>query len=122
MMPRVVRLSGQRHGIESGTVMPDLSWRNKRKLKSLREHGGRAALATVVEFDKRWGVPENGYGGMPLGHSEHYTLRIRVEPLGEPAFEAEIKEHDFLVTGSSHPEAGDQFAVVRPGGSLESRP
>ncbi len=60
--------------------MPDLSWRSKRKLKSLRQHGGKAALATVIEFDKRWGVPESGYGGMPLGHSEHYTLKIRSMP------------------------------------------
>jgi hypothetical protein len=92
--------------------MPDLSWRSKRKLKSLRQHGGKAAPATVIEFDERWGVPGSGYGGMPLGHSEHYTLKIRVEPVGEPAFEAEIKEHDFFVTDSSQSMKGDQFAVV----------
>jgi hypothetical protein len=92
--------------------MPDLSWRSKRKLKSLREHGGKSALATVVAFDERWGVPESGYGGMPLGHSEHYKLKIRVEPAGEPAFEAELKEHDFFVVDSEQPRAGDQFAVV----------
>ena len=63
--------------------MPDLSWRGRRKLKSLREHGGKSALATVTEFDKRWSVPESGYGGIPLGHSEHYTLKIRVEPIGD---------------------------------------
>jgi hypothetical protein len=92
--------------------MPDLSWRSKRKLKSLREHGGKAALATVIEFDKRWSLPESGYGGIPLGHSEHYALKIRVEPIGEPAFEAEIKEHDYFVTDSSQPVEGDQFAVI----------
>jgi hypothetical protein len=92
--------------------MPELSWRGKHKLKSLREHGGRSAVATVLEFDKRWGVPESGYGGIPLGHSEHYTLKIRVEPIGEPAFEAEIKEHDFFVTDSEHPRPGERFAVV----------
>jgi putative oligomerization/nucleic acid binding protein len=92
--------------------MPDLSWRSKRRLKSLREHGGKSALATVVEFDKRWAVPESGYGGIPLGHSEHYTLKIRVEPAGEPSFETEIKEHDFFVTNSEQPMAGSQFAVV----------
>jgi hypothetical protein len=92
--------------------MPDLSWRAKRKLKSLREHGGKSALATVIEFDERWGVPESGYDGMPLGHSEHYTLKIRVEPVGEPAFEAEIKEHDYFISNSSRPMDGDQFAVV----------
>ncbi len=92
--------------------MPDLSWRGRRKLKSLREHGGKSALATVTEFDKRWSVPESGYGGIPLGHSEHYTLKIRVEPIGEPAFDAEIKEHDYFITDSSQPMKGDQFAVV----------
>src|SRR5690348_15878140 len=92
--------------------MADLSWRSKRKLKSLREHGGKSALATVLEFDKRWSIPESGYGGMPLGHSDHYTLKIRVAPLGVSAFEAEIKEHDYFVTDSSQPQKGDQFAVV----------
>jgi hypothetical protein len=92
--------------------MPDPSWRSKRKLKSLREHGGRSALATVIEFDKRWSVPESGYGGMPLGRSEHYTLKLRVEPVGETAFEAEIKEHDYFISNSSEPIKGDQFAVV----------
>jgi hypothetical protein len=92
--------------------MPDLSWRSKRRLKSLREHGGKSAVATVVEFDKRWAAPESGYGGIPLGHSEHYTLKLRVEPAGEPSFETEIKEHDFFITNSEQPREGDQFAVV----------
>jgi hypothetical protein len=92
--------------------MPGLSWRGKHKLKSLREHGGKSALATVLEFDKRWGVPESGHGGIPLGHSEHYTLRIQVEPVGEPAFETEIKEHDYFVADSRRPRPGEQFAVV----------
>src|SRR5947209_14848766 len=92
--------------------MADLSRRGRRKLKSLREHGGKSALATVTEFDKRRSVPESGHGGIPLGHSEHYTLKIRVEPIGEPAFDAEIKEHDYFITDSSQPMTGDQFAVV----------
>jgi Short C-terminal domain len=92
--------------------MPELSWRGRHKLKALREHGGRSAVATVLEFDKGWGVPESGYGGIPMGHSEHYTLKIRVEPVGEPAFDAEIKEHDYFVTDFGRPRPGDHFAVV----------
>ncbi len=92
--------------------MPEQSWRGKHKLKSLRERGGRSALATVLGFDERWGVPESGYGGIPLGRSEHYTLKIRVEPVGEPAFEAEIKEHDFFVADSG------QLQKLRASGEL----
>jgi hypothetical protein len=91
--------------------MPELSRRGKHKLKSLREHGGKSALATVIEFHKRWGIPESAHG-IPMGHSEHYKLRIRVEPRDEPSFEAELKEHDFFMFDSDEPRPGDQFAVV----------
>jgi hypothetical protein len=92
--------------------MPELSWKGKHKLKSLRKHGGKSALATVVEYDKRWGIPESGYGGIPLGRDQHYTLKIKVQPAGEPEFEAEIKEHDYFLGDFDAPQPGDQFAIV----------
>jgi hypothetical protein len=91
--------------------VPLPSWREKRRLQSLEERG-RTALATVLEFDERWGISEGSAGGVSTGRSEHYTLKLRIEPPGEPSFEAEVKEHDFFVYESGRPQVGAQFAVL----------
>ena len=88
------------------------SHRQRKQLESLRERGGRSAVATVLEFRRRWGFHESASGGTGGGAVEHYTLRIRVEPDGEEPFEAELAERDFFAYAGEEPKAGSRLAVL----------
>jgi hypothetical protein len=60
--------------------------RRKSLEEKLRDGGGRSARATILKAKKRWyssGMSSN------LGSVQYYRLKLRVEPDGEPAFEAD---------------------------------
>ena len=60
--------------------------------KKLMESGGTVAWATVLEGKERWSSSSGvnyGYGGHV---TDHMHLKLRVEPEGEPPFEAELSQ------------------------------
>jgi hypothetical protein len=91
--------------------MDDASWLSRHRSKKLHEHGGRTAVATVLEFNKHFGITEDGYGGVPMGQVQWYKLKVRVEPADEPAFEAEFSERRYD-DGATFPHEGMKVAVI----------
>jgi hypothetical protein len=67
---------------------------NKRLERKLREHGGARAWATVLESEKQWSSTggANVSPGQAGSMTIHQKLRLRVEPDGEPPFEATVKQ------------------------------
>ncbi len=88
------------------------SGREQRREQALRQAGGRAAAATVVECRRRWGLSESGRDGLKMGKVQHYTLRVRVEPGGEAPFEAQLKQKQYFAREADMPKPGDRLAVL----------
>ncbi|HVO54717.1 MAG TPA: SHOCT domain-containing protein [Solirubrobacterales bacterium] len=67
---------------------------NKKHLQEqLDETGGMVAWATVLEAKVRWTSGTNYENGpYTVGNKEHMTVKLRVEPDGEPPFEATVKQ------------------------------
>lgn len=67
---------------------------NKTRLvKKLSERGGKVAWATILSTQKKWS-PNQGSGRPGAGGSGaiHFAVTVRVEPEGEPTFEAAFKQ------------------------------
>jgi hypothetical protein len=88
------------------------SRREQRREQALREDAGQCAVATVVECRRRWGFSESGRDGLKMGKVQHYTLRVRVQPEGAPAFEAELKEKQYFSRAADMPKPGDRLPVL----------
>lgn len=80
---------------------------NKKGLeKELRESGGAEAWATVLEGKEKWSSTNRGFRSTTF--TEHMRLKLRVEPEGQPPFEAEFSQafHENL------PMSGFQCKVI----------
>ena len=68
---------------------------NKKGLeRKLREQGGTIAWATILASDEKWRSArggDTGFGG-PTSITDHMKVTLRVEPDGEPTFEATFKQ------------------------------
>lgn len=59
----------------------------------LQEQGGVVAWATVVSARQRWRQEHGaGIGSGPSQITDHMKLTLKVEPEGEPAFEATLRQ------------------------------
>jgi putative oligomerization/nucleic acid binding protein len=67
---------------------------NKRLERKLKEHGGIRAWATVLASEKQWASSggANVSPGQAGSMTIHQKLTLRVEPDGEPPFEATVKQ------------------------------
>ena len=67
---------------------------NKRLERKLKEQGGARAWATVLDSEKQWASSggANVSPGQAGSMTIHQKLRLRVEPDGEPPFEATVKQ------------------------------
>src|SRR5262245_10215125 len=88
--PRGVSWLGWRNADEG----PRMFGHNKRLERKLREKGGIQAWATVLESEKQWASTggANVSPGQAGSMTIHQKLRLRVEPDGEPPFEATVKQ------------------------------
>jgi hypothetical protein len=65
----------------------------KRLVGKLEREGGVVAWATVIEAGTRWTSGTNSENGpYTVGDHKHMTVRLRVEPDGEPAFEMKLRQ------------------------------
>lgn len=87
---------------------------NERLARKLKEQCGARAWATVLESDKQWGSAggSNIAPGQAGSLTIHQKLKLRVEPDGEPSFEATVKQ----VFNDSHgwhiPQEGYSVQVI----------
>ena len=67
---------------------------NKRLERKLREQGGAEAWAVVLESEQQWASTggANVSPGQAGSMTIHQELKLRVEPDGEPPFEAAVKQ------------------------------
>jgi len=88
--------------------------RNKRLQRKLEEQGGEEAPATVLESKQEWastgGV--NVSPGQAGSISIHQKLTLRVEPDGEPPFEATVKQVFNDTHGWPIPQEGWSVTVL----------
>jgi hypothetical protein len=64
---------------------------NKKGLeKKLKESGGTVAWATVIEAQDRWQSETSTFSSFKV--TDHMHVKLRVEPEGEPPFEAEFSQ------------------------------
>lgn len=87
---------------------------NEQLARKLKEQGGARAWATVLESEKQWGSAggSNIAPGQAGSITIHQKLKLRVEPNGEPSFEATVKQ----VFNDSHgwhiPQEGYSVQVI----------
>jgi hypothetical protein len=77
--------------------------------RELSERGGVVAWATVIEAKTRWTSGSNYENGpYTVGNHAHMTVKLRVQPDGEPEFEAKFRQ-----TFAGHlPLTGGRVKVV----------
>jgi hypothetical protein len=81
----------------------------KRLVSKLEGEGGVVAWATVIEAGTGWTSGTNSENGpWTVGDHKHMTVKLRVEPDDEPAFE--VKFHQTF--GGMYPIAGFQVKVI----------
>lgn len=87
---------------------------NKRLEPKLKEQGGKRAWATILESKKGW-TTTGGVNAVP-GQAGSITIRrefrLRVEPEGEPQFEATVKQAFNDSHGWHIPEEGWSMTVI----------
>jgi hypothetical protein len=87
---------------------------NKRLQRKLKEHGGNRAWATILE-SKKGSTTTGGVNVVP-GQAGSITMRrefrLRVEPEGEPPFEAAVKQAFNDSHGWQIPEEGWSVTVI----------
>jgi len=93
----------------------------EKRSDKLHKRGGTTAVATVLEYDQgmTYGAGAGSDDAGSLGRVEHYTLKVRVEPDGEPPFEASVKatsSDDVIVKFKGAidivPREGDEVPVI----------
>src|SRR5262252_977823 len=87
---------------------------NKRLERKLREQGGARAWATVLESEKQWSSTggANVAPGQAGSMTIHQKLKLRVEPDGEPPFEATVKQVFNDSFGWHIPQEGYSVQVI----------
>jgi hypothetical protein len=87
---------------------------NKRLERKLRGHGGERAWATVLESEKEWASTggTNVSPGQAGSITIHQKLKLRVEPDGEPPFEATVKQVFNDSYGWHIPQEGWSVTVI----------
>jgi hypothetical protein len=60
--------------------------------KKLMGEGGTVAWATVLEGREKWSSASGTNTYVPTKITDHMRLKLRVEPDGEPPFEAEFSQ------------------------------
>jgi hypothetical protein len=87
---------------------------NKRLERKLQEHGGKRAWATVLESKKEWASAggANVAPGQAGSITIHQKLKLRVEPDGEPPFEATVKQVFNDSYGWHIPQEGWSVTVI----------
>jgi hypothetical protein len=87
---------------------------NKRLERKLKEQGGKQAWATVLESEKQW----SSTGGVNMAPGQagsftiHMKIKLRVEPEGEPTFEATVHQVFNDLHGWHVPEEGWSVIVI----------
>ena len=82
---------------------------NKKKLvEQLTESGGKIAWATVIEADTRWRSSSSSGFNASMNVTDHMKVTVRVEPDGEPPFEATFSQ----AFKGSEPMQGWQCKVI----------
>ena len=87
---------------------------NKRLEHKLKDHGGKQAWATVLESEKQW----SSTGGVNVAPGQagsmtiHQKIELRVEPEGEPTFEATVHQVFNDLHGWHIPEEGWSVIVI----------
>ena len=87
---------------------------NKRLERKLKEQGGKEAWATVLESKQEWS--STGGGNVARGQAGSFTihqkLELRVEPDGEPQFQATVKQVFNDTQGWPIPQDGWSVTVL----------
>jgi hypothetical protein len=87
---------------------------NKRLEHKLKDQGGKQAWATVLESEKQW----SSSGGVNMAPGQagsmtiHQKIKLRVEPDGEPTFEATVHQVFNDLHGWHVPEEGWSVIVI----------
>lgn len=87
---------------------------NKRLERKLKDHDGKQAWATVLESEQQWASTggTNVSPGQAGSFTIHQKLKLRVEPEGEPTFEAAVKQVFNDRHGWQIPEEGWSVVVI----------
>jgi len=87
---------------------------NERLARKLNEQGGRRAWAAVLDSKQEWASSggSNVAAGQAGSFTIHQRLRLRVEPDGEPPFEATVKQVFNDARGWHIPHEGDSVTVI----------
>lgn len=87
---------------------------NKRLERKLKEQGGSRAWATVLESEHQW--TSTGGVNKALGQAGSFTIhqkiKLRVEPEGEPTFEATVQQVFNDAHGWPVPKEGYSVTVI----------